>query len=164
MKKMFVNFKSLGFVALAAAALTFTSCTKEATIKCAESRDDNFESTTLDCNPTTTVAKFVGTWEFTLGNTSYTATAALASEDYKVLFTSSYGVEETSASKDFIAPITKSFDVNKNVATFASIDVTGTNAYINDIIFKVDGNTATLTYTIKVGTDEDTYTDNGVKL
>ncbi len=173
MKKMFVNFKSLGFVALAAAALTFTSCTKEETIKCAEARDDNFESTTLECNPTTTVAKFVANWEVTISGVTpvetYNVKITAASSDYTVTVESNYGLSADAArgaaDKDFISPITKNFGVTKDKATFAeSFAATGTSSSISNVIFTVNGDNATFTYTLTDDEGSVSYTDSAVKL
>lgn len=169
MKKMFVNFKSLGFVALAAAALTFSSCTKEETVKCAEARDDNFESTTLECNEVATVAKFVGNWEATISGVTpaetYVIKVEQASTEYTVTLSANYGLSPEAArgaaDKDFISDITKNFSVTQDKATYADeFNATGTSSKIKNVIFTVNGNSATFTYTL----DDVTYTDTVVKL
>lgn len=169
MKKMFVNFKSLGFVALAAAALTFSSCTKEETVKCAEARDDNFESTTLECNEVATVTKFIGNWETTISGVdpveTYVVKIQQASTEYTVTLSTNYGLSASAsrgaADKDFISDITKNFSVSQNKATYADeFDATGTSSKIKNVIFTVNGDNATFTYTL----DGVSYTDSAVRL
>lgn len=183
MKKVFVNFKSLGFVALAAAVLTFSSCTKETTpepepepeptVKCTESRDDNFESTTDSCNSAGTVAKFIGNWKATLSGVTPVETydikvSVATSADYTVTIETNYGVSAPAAKaarggadKAFIAPITMNYDVAKDKATHAAeFTATPSSSKIKDVVFTVTGSTATFTYNL----DGASYTDTVEKL
>lgn len=167
---MFVNFKSLGFVALAAAALTFTSCTKEA--KCTIAADDNYESTTDACNSAATTAKFLGNWKATLSGVTpvetYDIKVVASSTDYTVTVETNYGVSAPAAKaarggadKAFIAPITMNYDVAKDKATHAAeFTATPSSSKIKDVVFTVTGSTATFSYTM----DGAPYTDTVVKL
>jgi len=160
MKKMFVNFKSLGFVALAAAALTFSSCTKEETIKCAEARDDNFESTTLECDEVATVAKFIGNWKMNIseGTGTYDLEISQSSTDYNVTIKSNFGL---TVNGTLISPITEVFSVSQNKATFAGeLTSSETSSKITDFVLTVNGSDATITGKF----DGNNFTDSGSRL
>lgn len=89
MKNVMKNAKTLGLMAVLAAAFTISSCNNAA--KCTEERDDNYNSTVNECNETATVAKFVGNWTGTPGAYPFNVTAGT---DYKVNVSTNFGLTD----------------------------------------------------------------------
>lgn len=120
MKKMFLNFKTLGFVALIAAGMTVSSC-NQVTKGCMVANDDNYNAAaTEDTNPTScdenaTSGKYART-NVTMninGNSSngtYLVTVAQGTSDYSIVVTTNWGLVGPSA-QNF------NFDVTQNQAT-----------------------------------------------
>lgn len=144
MKKILLNMKTVGLMAIVAGALTFNSCN---TVKCNEPKDDNYESTQNECNEDATTGKFVGTFNVseicTSGNDSYTITITQSSTtDYTILINNFYNTFTTAIT----ANVSQS-SLTIPSQTIGSITVSGSGS--------ISGNNLTLSYTLTDGTNSD---------
>lgn len=152
MKKM-MNLKALSLVAFVAGSLTLNSCDN---VKCDEARDDNYESTTNECNETATVAKFLGNWTGNPGSYPFNVTAGT---DYTVNVSTNFGL--TDANNNQLTPANlNGWSVTKNQATLTSATLyNGTVS--NATLSSISASSATVTYTLSgFGSGVDgTYTE-----
>lgn len=159
MKKNILKLGSLAAAGLLlVSSLTMTSCTK--TKGCKTPEDDKYdaaaeEADNTKCDPTGTVAKFVGTYtgseSCTSGNDNYSLMIEAGSSDYTIKIKNLYNAGAT-------------FVINANVSqknitipnqTVSGITVNGSGS--------INGNAITLTYSLSATGGSDNCTFNGNK-
>lgn len=159
MKKNILKLGSLAAAGLLlVSSLTMTSCAK--TKGCKTPEDDKYdaaaeEADNTKCDPTGTVAKFVGTYtgseSCTSGNDNYSLMIEAGSSDYTIKIKNLYNAGAT-------------FVINANVSqknitipnqTVSGITVNGSGS--------INGNAITLTYSLSATGGSDNCTFNGNK-
>lgn len=140
MKKMVLNVKILSFTALIAGSFAISSCNN---VKCNEPRDDNYESTTNECDEAATVGKFTGNWTGTPGSYPFNVTAGT---DYKINVSTNFGLTDNSG--NLLAPTNlNGWNVSKNQATLSSANLY--NGTVNNAsISFISSTSATVKYTL----------------
>ena len=157
MKRILLNMKTVSLMAIVASALTISSCNS---VKCNEPKDDNYESTTNNCDEAATENKFVGNWTGSPGSYPFNVTASTASGDYVINVSTNFGL--TDANGNQLTPANlNGWSVNKNQATLSSATLysgTVSNASLN----YTNNTSATVTYTLSgYGSGVDgTYTES----
>ena len=128
MKKSFLNLKTFVSSVIILGALTITSCNQ---VKCNEPKDDNYESTTNNCNEDQTSGKFVRSDKTMAinGNTSngtYLITINQASADYTINLITNWGL--TTSGGGSVSPVSHTCSVSQNTATFPATNIAGGTA------------------------------------
>ncbi|MBE2247551.1 MAG: hypothetical protein IAE67_09860 [Candidatus Competibacteraceae bacterium] len=153
MKKVMMNFKTLGVVAVLTAAFAISGCNSAA--KCTEDRDDNYNSTTNDCNETATLAKFLGNWTGNPGAYPFNVTAGT---DYKINVSTNFGL--TDGANQLTPANLNGWSVSQNQASLASATLYNGNL-TNATVSFTNSTSMTVTYTLSnFGSGVDgTYTE-----
>ena len=153
MKKSFLNVKTFVSSVIVLGALTISSCNQ---VKCNEPKDDNYNSTTEQCDESATVGKFKGNWTGTPGAYPFNVTAGT---DYKINVSTNFGLTDNS-NNQLIPANLNGWSVSGNQATLSSASLyNGTVS--NATISYINSSSATVTYTLSgFGTNIDkTYTE-----
>lgn len=158
MKKILLNMKTVGLMAIVAGALTLNSCGN--TAKCTEPKDDNYNSTTEECDEAATENKFAGNWTGTPGSYPFNVTASTTAGDYMINVSTNFGL--TDANNNQLTPANlNGWSVSGNQATLSSATLyNGTLS--NATMSYTNANSATVTYTLSGfgGSVDGTYTES----
>lgn len=155
MKRNFINFALAAVVAVGAAA--YTGCGKKG---CMNEADINFDASATEsdpeaCDPSGTVARFVGTFSgtetCTSGNDAYSITITASANEYFILVANLYNAGST-----FVV----SASVSQNQLTIANQIVEGVTVSGSGTL---NGNALTITYTLSLNGNSDTCTLNATK-
>jgi hypothetical protein len=128
MKKYSLNVKTFVSSVIVLGALTISSCNQ---VKCNEPKDDNYESTTNNCNEDQTSGKFVRSNKTMLINGSdsnghYLITIQQATEDYKIDLITNWGL--TTSGGGSVSAVSHTCSVSQNTATFPATNIAGGTA------------------------------------